>query len=90
MVRSIFLQLHFPVIITLRNFEGIFMFKNLDYCVGIRPRINHIKLDKHTQRLNLSPSVRIARSKLCNFITPFSGVTTRGITRWPALACIQG
>jgi hypothetical protein len=32
--------------------------------VGIRPQINHMKLDKHTQKLLLSPSVRIARSKL--------------------------
>jgi hypothetical protein len=32
--------------------------------VGIRPRINHMKLDKHTRRLFLSPSVRITRSRL--------------------------
>jgi hypothetical protein len=32
--------------------------------VGIRPRINHMKLNEHTRRLLLSPSVRIARSEL--------------------------
>jgi hypothetical protein len=37
--------------------------------VGIRPRIDHIKLHKHTQRLLLSPSVRVARSKLFLFIS---------------------
>jgi hypothetical protein len=30
---------------------------------GIRTQINHMKLDKHIQRLFLSSSVRIARSK---------------------------
>jgi transposase InsO family protein len=39
--------------------------------VGIRPRINHIKLDEHTRRLLLSPSVRIAHSELFLFITLF-------------------
>jgi hypothetical protein len=36
----------------------------VDKIVGICPRINHMKLDEHTRRLFLSPSVRIARFKL--------------------------
>jgi hypothetical protein len=40
--------------------------------VRIRPQINHMKLNKHTRRLLLSPSVRIARSKLFLFISVFS------------------
>jgi hypothetical protein len=40
--------------------------------VGIHPRIDHMKLDKHTRRLLLSPSVRIAHSKLFLFISYFS------------------
>jgi hypothetical protein len=39
--------------------------------VGIRLQINRMKLDKHTWRLFLSPSVRIARSKLFLFISCF-------------------
>jgi hypothetical protein len=39
--------------------------------VGICPQINHMKLDEHTQRLLLSPSVRIARSKLFLFLLLF-------------------
>jgi hypothetical protein len=39
--------------------------------VGIRPRINHMKLNEHTRRLLLSPSVRIAHSELFLFITLF-------------------
>jgi hypothetical protein len=37
----------------------------------IHPRIDHMKLDKHTRRLLLSPSVRIARYKLFLFISYF-------------------
>jgi hypothetical protein len=40
--------------------------------VGISPQINHMKLDKHTRRLLLSPSVRIARSKLFLLIASIS------------------
>jgi hypothetical protein len=41
--------------------------------VGIhRPRINHMKLNEHTQRLFLSPSVCIARSKLFLYFLLFS------------------
>jgi hypothetical protein len=39
--------------------------------VGIRPQIDHMKLDKHTRRLLLSPNVCIARSKLFLFIALF-------------------
>jgi hypothetical protein len=49
--------------------------------VGIRPRINYIKLNEHIRRLLLSSSVRIARSKLFSFISYFpsiSGVITCG------------
>jgi hypothetical protein len=40
--------------------------------VGICPQINHMKLDKHTWRLLLSPSVRIARSELVLYFLLFS------------------
>jgi hypothetical protein len=43
----------------------------------IRPQINHMKLDKHTRRLFLSSSMRIARSKYFLFISLFS-LTTCG------------
>jgi hypothetical protein len=39
--------------------------------VRIRPHIDHMKLDEKTWRLLLSPSVRIARSKLFLFISVF-------------------
>jgi hypothetical protein len=57
--------------------------------VGICPQINHMKLNKLTRRLLLSPSVRIARSELFLFLS-FLAVTTCGITQWPALAFIHG
>jgi hypothetical protein len=41
-------------------------------CVGIHPRIDYIKLDEHTQRLLLSPSVHIARFKLFLYFSSFS------------------
>jgi hypothetical protein len=40
--------------------------------VRILSQINHIKLNKHTRRLLISPSVCIARSKLFLFISLFS------------------
>jgi hypothetical protein len=52
--------------------------------VGICPRINHMKLYEHTQRLLLSPSVRIARSKL--FFIYFSFFS--GILTYHAASCI--
>jgi hypothetical protein len=52
--------------------------------VRIRPRINHMKLDKYTQRLLLSPSVRIARSKLF----PFYCSLTLGIQYYNLTACL--
>jgi hypothetical protein len=38
-------------------------------CVGIHPRIDHIKLDEHTQKKNLSPKARIVP---CLFSVYFS------------------
>jgi hypothetical protein len=38
-----------------------------------------MKLDEHTRRLLLLPSVRIVRSKLCSLFSLFSGVTKRTI-----------
>jgi hypothetical protein len=48
---------------TSANNIGLIRLKYANH-VGIHPRIDHIKLDEHTRRLLLSPSVRIARSKL--------------------------
>jgi hypothetical protein len=54
--------------------------------VEICPQFNHIKLDEHTRRQNLSPSVSVARSKLFLFLLLFLNVTTL-ITR-PRSSCI--
>jgi hypothetical protein len=52
--------------------------------VGIRPRIDHIKLHKHTRRLNLSLSVRIARSKLLSLFLFFSTPVLQN-SRWSCI-----
>jgi hypothetical protein len=59
--------------------------------VGIRSWINHMKLNEHTRRLLLSPSVRIARSKLFSLFLVFSffpGVTNS--RHGCPFICVQG
>jgi hypothetical protein len=56
--------------------------------VEIHPRIDHITLDEQTWRLNLSPNVRIARSKLLSFYYTFSRCS-RFVTKLTLFLCIN-